>query len=152
MCIDIAALSLEDIDSVSSVGRDRDTVGPLPRSVIPSWGMPYMPSRPYTGSYLSPITPVAAMSYGPPATPYNFVNDSVSYVSMPGMNGAESVASGTYTVAFHCCCVRLFIGLFYFNCWAGVDHCVVKLITCYVSFWIVILQFIDCISKVTSTL
>jgi len=87
---DIAALSLEDIDSVSSVGRDRDTVGPLPRPVMPSWGMPYAPARPYAPSYLSPL------SYGPPAaaTPYNFVNDSVSYVSMPGMNGAESVVSG----------------------------------------------------------
>ena len=87
---DIAALSLEDIDSVSSVGRDRDTVGPLPRPVMPSWGMPYAPARPYAPSYLSPL------SYAPPAaaTPYNFVNDSVSYVSMPGMNGAESVVSG----------------------------------------------------------
>jgi len=89
-CSDIAALSLEDIDSVSSVGRDRDTVGPLPRPVMPSWGMPYAPGRPYAPSYLSPL------SYGPPATPYNFVNDSVSYVSMPGMNGAESVASGEH--------------------------------------------------------
>jgi len=88
MCLDIAALSLEDIDSVSSAGHDRDTVGPLPRPVMPSWGMPYAPARPYAPSYLSPL------SYAPPATPYNFVNDSVSYVSMPGINGAESIASG----------------------------------------------------------
>ena len=91
MCLDIAALSLEDIDSVSSVGRDRDTVGPLPRPMMPSWGMPYAPTRPYAPSYLSPTAPV---NYGLPAMPYNFVNDSVSYVSMPGMNGAESIASG----------------------------------------------------------
>ena len=91
ICTDIAALSLEDIDSVSSVGRDRDTVGPLPPPMMPSWGMPYAPARPYAPSYLSPAAPV---SYRLPATPYNYVNDSVSYVSMPGMNGAESVASG----------------------------------------------------------
>ena len=91
VCPDIAALSLEDIDSVSSVGRDRDTVGPLRPPMMPSWGMPYAPARPYAPSYLSPVAPV---NYGHSATPYNFVNDSVSYVSMPGMNGAESVASG----------------------------------------------------------
>jgi len=91
MCADIASLSLEDIDSVSSVGQDRDTVGPLPLPMMPGWGMPYVPARPYAPSYL---TPAAPMNYGLPATPYNFVNDSVSYVSMPGMNGAESIASG----------------------------------------------------------
>jgi len=87
--VDFAALSLEDIDSVSSVGRD--VVGPLLPPMMPSWGMPYAPARPYAPSYLSPT---AQVHHGPPATPYNFVNDSVSYVSMPGMNGAESIASG----------------------------------------------------------
>jgi len=107
MSVDLATLSLEDIDSVSSVGRDCDTVAPLPPPIMPSWGMPYAPARPsYAPSYLSPVV-ASRGNYGPPsaaATPYNFVNDSVSYVSMPGMNGAESVASGMYVDRLLSCC------------------------------------------------
>ena len=89
---------------MSSVGRDRDTVGPLPPPMMPSWGMPYAPARPYAPSYLSPAN-AGPLNYGLPATPYNYVNDSVSYVSMPGMNGAESVASGMIVSVY--CLMRM---------------------------------------------
>jgi segment polarity protein dishevelled len=107
VCKDISALSLEDIDSISSIGqRERDTVGQLPTPLAPAWGMPYAPSRPYTPSYLPPPPPAGVgMNYGPPATPYNYVNDSVSYVSMPGMTGAESIISGSAKRDRTCACI-----------------------------------------------
>jgi len=77
--------------------------------MMPSWGMPYAPARPYAPSYLSPAGP---LNYVLPATPYNYVNDSVSYVSMPGMNGAESVASGKIVCV---CILMMLVILFTFN-------------------------------------
>ena len=82
---------------------DRDAMVPLP----PGPGMPGMPglpgmpgppawatqyTNPYGPSYLPPPPP-PPQNYVPPA-PYNFVNDTASYVSMP-VNCADSIHSGS---------------------------------------------------------
>ncbi len=91
--LDLSSLTLEDIDSVSEAERDRDTIAPLPP---PAWSNQYS-TNPYGPSYMPPPPPPVNMNYAPPA-PYNFPNDTASYVSMPhGGNGtiAESVNSGS---------------------------------------------------------
>jgi len=110
---DLSVMSLdEDFDSVSSVGN-RNTPGPLPP--LPVWNVPshsgriqQPPSMHHHGNYAPPSKYAPAPNYAPaskygappsnyaPPMPYS-VNavDSMSYVSMPGVNGAESVISGS---------------------------------------------------------
>lgn len=90
--LDMAALSLNDIDSISSVG-DHDckarTFDPLP---------PMQKIEPYSSRLQSPChmaDPTAANYSLTPSAPYNFIADTNSYISMPGVNGAESIVSGS---------------------------------------------------------
>lgn len=84
----MSSLTLEDIDSVSEAGMGEriDTVAPLHGP--PAWASQY--TNPYGPSYLPPPPP-PPQNYAPP---YNFMNDTASYVSMPG-NGADSLHSGS---------------------------------------------------------
>jgi len=88
----MAALSMNDIDSISSVG-DHDckarAFDPLP---------PMQKIEPYSSRLQSPghLAEPTTMNYSlPPSAPYNFIADTNSYISMPGVNGAESIVSGS---------------------------------------------------------
>lgn len=117
---DMSSLALEDIDSVSEAGgapplmpehlhhHNRNNINHHPMGGgggvapggpplrLPTWTNTYN-SNPYGPSYMPPPPlPPQNMNYAPPA-PY--LNDSASYISMPG-NGAESVHSGSGMCAF----------------------------------------------------
>lgn len=71
--------------------QQRDGIGPLPPP--PTWNLPIYPARPTYPLPPNAYNPTSNMLLGPPSTPYNYVNDGASYISMPGYNGAESVIS-----------------------------------------------------------
>lgn len=93
--LEMAALSINDIDSVSSAGHDVISPLPPPPQVAP----PYLVRPPHGIGYQTHPT-----NYSPSA-PYNFITDAASYISMPGMNGAESVISGSAKRDQTCACI-----------------------------------------------
>lgn len=82
-------MSLDDIDSVSSIDtHDHDVLRPLP-TPPPLWNPPPYISRPAASNFLP--QPLSTPSYA--SNPYAYMNETASYVSMPGVNGAESCIS-----------------------------------------------------------
>ena len=105
---DMSSLTLDDIDSVSEVGAGGGHLGhhhgnhmggPMPGGGQmpgpPAWAS-HFTANPYgPSSYLPPPPPPPPHNYAPPGgAAYNFMNDSASYVSMPG-NAADSMHSGS---------------------------------------------------------
>jgi segment polarity protein dishevelled len=103
VCTDnMTAMSLDDIDSVSSVGtnHDRDVLRPLP-TPPPLWNPPSYISRPTASNFLP--QPLSTPSYA--SNPYAYMNETASYISMPGVNGAESVISESVKRDKTCACI-----------------------------------------------
>lgn len=103
-------MTLGDIDSVSEVNNERDTLGPLPP---PQWAphgythnpygpSPFVPPNQQGPNFLPPpptIRPNAPMMMGGIGVATGGTADSASYVSMPpqanGADAATSVYSGS---------------------------------------------------------
>lgn len=91
LSLDMAALSVNEFDSVSSVcDHDRHAFDPLP----PLPKIDSNLSRLHSPVYLPSPTTAANFSMSPSA-PYNFVPDASTYISMPGANGAASIVSSS---------------------------------------------------------
>lgn len=85
---DIAALKLNDDDSVSEA--DRDTLGPLPP---PSGSSPWGNQLPYSGSYIPP-------NAGFMPLPFNYTNDNNSSCKNFVREGSVHSGSGTINFSF----------------------------------------------------
>ncbi|CAD5124975.1 DgyrCDS13219 [Dimorphilus gyrociliatus] len=115
----LSSLTLGDIDSVSEVNNERDTLGPLPP---PQWAphgythnpygpSPFVPPNPQAPNFLPPppnIRPAAPMMMGGLGVVNTGGADSASYVSMPpqanGADAATSVYSGSGGKNNACAC------------------------------------------------
>lgn len=109
LSLDMAALSVNEFDSVSSVcDHDRRAFDPLP----PLPKIDSSLSRLHSPVYLPNPTAAANFSMSPSA-PYNFVPDANSYISMPGANGAGSIVSSSGMTARRliCCGLKLVLPL-----------------------------------------